>query len=186
MLSAIYPPRHHTAVVHEDASVGKGTTIGPFCEIGPKAVIGDNCRLEHCTVEGNVGCNTKVWRYSHVMEGAVVGHDCQVCNGAIVLTDAVVGNRTDMQLWTSISRLAKIGSDVFIGPNVVLCNSKNPRRGVSLQKITIGDGASIGANSSILAGVTIGNNAVIGAGSVVTHDIPCNVTAYGNPAKVVE
>ena len=69
MLNAIFPPRHHTAVVHENASIGEGTTIGPYCEIGPNAVIGKGCRLEHCTVDGQIGDNTKVWRYAHVMGG---------------------------------------------------------------------------------------------------------------------
>jgi UDP-3-O-[3-hydroxymyristoyl] glucosamine N-acyltransferase len=156
MFKVLSIKRHNTAVIHPDAIVGEGTTIGPFCEIGPKAVIGKDCRLENCTVEGKVGDRTKVWRYSHVMEDAVVGDDCQVCNGAIVLSDSVVGNRSDIQLWVSVSRLSVVGHDVFIGPNVVFCNSKNPRRGVSLDKIEIGNGASIGANSSIMGGVVIG------------------------------
>ena len=176
---------HPTAYVHPDAKVGRFTDIGPFTEVGPYAVIGEGSWLVGCTVEGTIGERTKVWRYAHVMRGAVIGNDCQVCNGAIVLTDAVVGDRTDIQLWSGVARHAIVGNDVFIAPNVVFCNSKHPYRGqdhADLQRIIVQDGASIGANSSLMAGIVIGNGAVVGAGSVVTKSVPNNAVVYGNPA----
>jgi acetyltransferase-like isoleucine patch superfamily enzyme len=174
---------HATAVVHPMATIGKGTTVGPFSEVGADAIIGENCRLEHATVEGVIGDRTKCWRYSHVMQNAIIGEDCQVCNGAIVLSDAHIGNRVDIQLWVGLARLAVVEDDVYIGPNVVLCNAKNPKRGAALERITIREGASIGANSSIMAGVTIGPGAVVGAGSVVTKDVPAGARVYGDAAK---
>ena len=159
---------------HPKAQVGLRSKIGPFAEIGPEAVIGDDCVIHGC-VEGKIGHRTKVWRFAHVMKDAVVGDDCQVCNGAIVLSDARVGDRVDVQLWVGVARLAVVEDDVFIGPNVVFCNAKHPVRGMShdnLQRITLRRGCSIGANSSLLAGIEIGECAVVGAGSVVTKDVP--------------
>jgi acetyltransferase-like isoleucine patch superfamily enzyme len=120
------------------------------------------------------------------MLGAEVGEDCQVCNGAIVLPGAKVGNRSQIQLWAGIARLAQIGEDVFIGPNVVFCNARKPRVGMphdELQRIVVEDGAVIGANSSIMAGVTIGKGATVGAGSVVLWSVPPGETWAGNPAR---
>lgn len=172
-------------MIHPDAKIGKNVVIEGFSEIGPNAVIGDDCRIVSATVEGTIGARTKCWRYSHVMERAVLGEDCQVCNGAIVLSDAVIGNNVNIQVGACVGRLAVIGDDVFIGPNVVFCNSKNPTVETNhseLEEIVIKGGASIGANVCIMAGVVIYDGAVVGAGSVVTMDVMPFHTVYGVPA----
>lgn len=176
-------------IIHPDAIIGENVTMTGYCEVGPDAVIGDDCQLHSCTVEGVIGDRVKVWRYAHVMKDAWVGNDSQVCNGAIVLTDSIIGERCDIQLWVGIARKARIGNDVYIGPNVVFCNAKYPGRTCShddLWPIYVEDGVSIGANCSIMYGVTIAEGAKVGAGSVVTRNIPAGETWVGVPAKRIK
>ena len=157
---------------------GANITLGQYAEIGPNAEIGDDCIVHGC-VKGKIGNRTKVWRFAHVMEGAVMGDDCQVCNCAIVLATAVVGNRVDVQIGASVARFAVVEDNVFIGPGVIFCNAKRPYVGhprEKLQAITIKKGAVIGANSSLMAGVTVGEGAHVGAGTVVTKDVEPGTT----------
>jgi UDP-3-O-[3-hydroxymyristoyl] glucosamine N-acyltransferase len=183
------PPKgcsiHPTAVVSPTACIGDNVTIGPFCEIGPKAVIADGCQLVQCTVEGVLGRNVRVWRYAHVMEDVIIGDDTQICNGAIVLTSAIVGARCNIQLWAGIARKTVIGNDTYIGPNVVFCNAKNPATDThaDLHPIKIGEGVAIGANCSIIGPLEVGDGAAIGAGATVTKSVPAGETWVGPTAK---
>ncbi|MDT4914505.1 MAG: UDP-2-acetamido-3-amino-2,3-dideoxy-glucuronate N-acetyltransferase, partial [Pseudonocardiales bacterium] len=135
-----------------------------------------------------VGAGTRVWAFAHVLPGARIGADCNVCDHVFVENDVVVGDRVTVkcgvQLWDGL----RVGSDVFIGPNATFANDPFPRsrqRPEQFSRTVVQDGASIGANATILPGVTIGRSAMVGAGAVVTRDVPPNAVVVGNPARIV-
>jgi len=132
-----------------------------------------------------IGDNTNIWQYCVILPNAIIGHDCNICAHVFVESNVIIGNnvtvKSGVQLWDGII----IEDDVFIGPNVTFTNDLIPRSKVypeKFEKTLIKRGASIGANSTIIAGNVIGEYALIGAGSVVTKDIPANTIWYGNPA----
>jgi acetyltransferase-like isoleucine patch superfamily enzyme len=136
----------------------------------------------------DVGKNTRVWAYSHILQGASLGTDCNICDHVFIENDVVIGDRVTIkcgvQVWDGIS----IEDDVFIGPNATFTNDLYPRSKAypdRFEQTQICKGASIGANSTILPGVTIGRNAMIGAGAVVTRSVPPNAIVVGNPARIV-
>ncbi len=135
---------------------------------------------------GNVGSDTYIWQFTVVLKGAKIGSNCNINCNCFVENDVVIGNnvtvKAGVQVWDGIT----IEDNTFIGPNVTFTNDYAPKSKVYPEKFlrtVIKEGASIGANSTILGGVTIGENALIGLGSVVTRDIPANTIWYGNPAK---
>lgn len=139
-------------------------------------------------VETNkVGLRTKIWAFAHILPGARLGADCNICDGVFVENDVRIGDRVTIkcgvQIWDGIT----LEDDVFIGPNATFCNDKFPRSKKYLPKYhrtVVRAGASIGANATILPGVTIGPNAMVGAGAVVTHNVPANAIVVGNPAYI--
>ena len=125
-----------------------------------------------------IGDNTKVGSYVEIRDNVKIGKNCKI------------------QAFAFIPQGMIIEDNVFIGPHACFTNDKYPRATIngrlkekgsdwSAEKTVVKEGASIGANATILAGVTIGKNSIIGAGSVVTKDIPDDVIATGNPAKVI-
>jgi acetyltransferase-like isoleucine patch superfamily enzyme len=135
----------------------------------------------------HIGMNTRIWANVHILPGAVIGGDCNICDGVFVENQVVVGDRvtikSGVQLWDGVS----IGNDVFIGPNVTFSNDQYPRSRVWQEEVVptiVHDWASIGANATVLAGVTLGENCMVGAGSVVTHSVPPNAIVFGNPARI--
>jgi UDP-2-acetamido-3-amino-2,3-dideoxy-glucuronate N-acetyltransferase len=136
----------------------------------------------------SVGAGTRVWAFSHVMQGAVVGERCNICDHAFIESGAVVGNgvtvKNNVLLWDGVT----IEDDVFLGPNVVFTNDPNPRAAIKkygdeLAKTLVRRGATIGANSTVLCGIVIGEHSFIGAGSVVTSDVHPFALLFGNPAR---
>ena len=143
---------------------------------------------EHALCESrDIGDGTRIWAFAHVLPGARIGNDCNVCDGVFIENDVVVGDRTTIkcgvQLWDGV----RLGNDVFIGPNATFTNDLFPRskqHPAQYAQTIVEDGASIGANATILAGTTIGRGAMIGAGAVVTRSVPPNAIVVGNPARI--
>lgn len=129
-----------------------------------------------------IGAGTNIWQFCVVLEGAVIGADCNICANCFIENDVIVGDRVTVkcgvQLWDGL----RIEDDVFIGPNVTFCNDKYPKsrnKEFQVQGTTVKRGASIGANATILPGITIGEGAMIGAGAIVTKDVPPGETVKG-------
>jgi len=134
-------------------------------EIGECTVVRDQVNLYGC----KIGKNCKIEAYVYVEEGVVIGDNCKIKPFVFIPTGVVIED------------------DVFIGPNVTFTNDKYPKaKGEwKLLPIRVKRGASIGANSIVVAGVTIGEDALVGAGSVVTKDVPSNAVVAGNPARIM-
>ncbi len=135
----------------------------------------------------DIGPRTRVWAFAHVLEGARVGADCNICDHTFIEGGAVVGDRVTVkcgvQLWNGVT----LEDDVFVGPNATFTNDPSPRsRRVPAEfaRTLVRRGASIGANATLLPGVTIGAGAMVGAGAVVTRDVPPRAIVVGNPAAV--
>lgn len=134
-----------------------------------------------------IGEGTRIWAFAHVLPGATIGSDCNVCDHVFIENDVIVGDRTTIKCGVQLWDGARIGNDVFIGPNASFINDKFPRSKVypeSFAKIFVEDGASIGANATVLCGIRIGAGAMVGAGAVVTKDVPSGAIVTGNPARI--
>lgn len=134
-----------------------------------------------------IGARTRVWAFAHVLPGATIGEDCNICDHVFVENDVVVGDRVTIkcgvQLWDGL----RIEDDVFIGPNATFTNDRFPRSKQypdAFAQTRVGRGASIGANATILPGVNIGQYAMVGAGAVVTRSVPPYAIVVGNPARI--
>jgi UDP-2-acetamido-3-amino-2,3-dideoxy-glucuronate N-acetyltransferase len=136
----------------------------------------------------SIGAHTRVWAFAHILPGARIGSDCNVCDHVFIENDVIVGDRvtikSGVQLWDGL----RVGDDVFIGPNATFSNDKYPRSKQYQSEVLqthIGRGASIGGGAAILPGLRIGGRAMVGAGAVVTQDVPARAIVFGNPARIV-
>ena len=135
-----------------------------------------------------VGAGTKVWAFAHVMAGARLGRDCNVCGGAFIETGAVLGDKVTVKNNVLIWDKVTVGNAVFLGPGAVFTNDMDPRAGFkkdpsAFLPTVVEDGATIGANATIVCGTTIGRSAFVGAGTVVAHDVAPHALVVGNPAR---
>jgi acetyltransferase-like isoleucine patch superfamily enzyme len=136
----------------------------------------------------DIGRKTRVWAFAHIMKGAKVGDDCNVCDYVFIETGAAVGNRVTIKNCISLWDGVTIEDDVFLGPNCVFTNDLVPRSKAlkkDYEKTLLKKGASIGANATILCGITLGSYCLVGAGAVVTKDVPDFACVVGNPAKLL-
>lgn len=134
-----------------------------------------------------VGKGTRIWAFAHILPGATIGSDCNICDHVFIEKDVTVGDRVTVkcgvQLWDGVV----LEDDVFVGPNATFTNDAFPRSKQwpeEFLRTVVRKGASIGANATILPGVVIGQGAMVGAGAVVTKDVPPNAIVIGNPAYI--
>jgi len=144
---------------------------------------------EHALVETDqIGPRTRVWAFAHVMEGARVGADCNVCDHSFIETGAVLGDRVVVKNHVFVCDKVSIEDDVFLGPHATFTNDRVPRAAFksppeAFLPTLVKRGASLGANCTILCGVTVGEGALVAAGSVVIRDVPAYAVVVGNPAR---
>lgn len=144
----------------------------------PTAVLDDGCTIGE-------GC--KIWHFSHIMPGAVLGEACNLGQNVVVSPEVHLGRNVKVQNNVSIYTGVTCEDDVFLGPSMVFTNVLNPRSAVNRRgqyiPTLVKKGASIGANATVVCGVSIGEYAFVGAGAVVTRDVAPYALIMGNPAR---
>ena len=142
------------------------------------AVIDEGCKI---------GSGTKIWHFSHIMPNCVIGENCNLGQNVVVSPGVVLGNKVKVQNNVSIYTGVICEDNVFLGPSMVFTNVINPRSAVNrrdqYEKTLVKEGATIGANATVVCGNPIGRYAFIGAGSVVTREVPDYALFVGNPAR---
>lgn len=133
-----------------------------------------------------IGAKTRIWAFAHVLKGAVIGEDCNLCDYVFVENEVTIGSRVTIKNGISIWDGLEIEDDVFLGPNAAFTNDMFPRskrHSGNYLKTLLKKGASVGANATILCGITLGKYCLVGAGAVVTKSIPDFALVTGNPAR---
>ena len=148
--------------------------------IHPSAIVDEGAQL---------GAGTRVWHFAHVCAGARIGERCSLGQGVYVGNDVVIGHNVKVQNNVSVYDAVTLEDDVFCGPSMVFTNVYNPRSAVTrkneYRRTLIQQGATLGANSTIVCGSTVGRYAFIGAGAVVNRDVPDFALMVGVPARQV-
>jgi acetyltransferase-like isoleucine patch superfamily enzyme len=145
--------------------------------------------------DATIGAGSSIWHQAQVRPGARIGQDCILGKGVYIDTGVIIGDRVKIQNYVSVYHGVEIESGVFVGPHVCFTNDLRPRAvnpdgslkssdDWTLTPTRICEGASLGANATIVCGVTVGRWALVGAGSVVTRDVPDYGLVYGNPARL--
>lgn len=144
------------------------------------AIIDEGCQI---------GKGSKIWQFSHIMVDSILGSNCNVGQNVVVSPDVTLGKNVKVQNNVSIYSGVVCEDNVFIGPSAVFTNILNPRSEVNRKdqylNTRIREGATIGANATILCGITLGKYSFVGAGTVVTKDVPDYALVIGNPSKQV-
>ena len=150
------------------------TTIHPSAIVDDGAQLGDGCR---------------VWHFVHISAGARIGERCSFGQNVFVGNDVAIGNNVKIQNNVSVYDAVTLEDDVFCGPSMVLTNVYNPRSAVTrkdeYRRTLVKQGATLGANSTIVCGTTVGRYAFIGAGAVINRDVPDFALMVGVPAKQI-
>lgn len=140
---------------------------------------------EGCTIAKGV----KIWHFSHIMPHCIIGENCNIGQNVVISPEVVLGKNVKIQNNVSIYTGVVCEDDVFLGPSMVFTNVTNPRSAVNrrgqYERTVVKQGASIGANATIVCGHDIGRFAFIGAGSVVTKTVPDYALVVGNPARQI-
>lgn len=135
----------------------------------------------------SIGARTRIWHWVHISSGATIGEACSLGQNVFVGNHVLIGNRVKIQNNVSIYDCVTLEDDVFCGPSMVFTNVHNPRSAIDRKNeyrtTLIREGATLGANCTIVCGVTVGRHAFVGAGAVVTRDVPDFALVVGVPAK---
>ncbi len=146
----------------------------------PTAVVDEGCQI---------GDNTKIWHFSHIMSDCTIGEGCNIGQNVVVSPKVVLGKNVKVQNNVSIYTGVTCDDDVFLGPSMVFTNVINPRSAINRRgdylKTHVGKGATIGANATIICGHNIGKYAFIGAGAVITKEVKPYALLVGNPARQI-
>jgi len=148
--------------------------IHPTAEVSPQSSIGEG---------------TSIWNWTKVREGAEIGVNVNIGQCVYIDFNTEVGDRTKIQNGVSLYHGVTIGSDVFVGPNVTFTNDLIPRAHNNdwvVSKTNVEDGASIGANATIVCGINLGRHCMVAAGAVVTKNVPAHALVAGCPARIVD
>lgn len=144
------------------------------------AIIDEGCQI---------GNDVKIWHFSHIMTNCIIGDNCNIGQNVVISPDVILGKNVKVQNNVSIYTGVYCEDDVFLGPSMVFTNVINPRSAVNrknqYQKTIVKQGATIGANATIVCGIEIGKFAFIGAGAVVTKNVPDYALVVGNPSKQI-
>ena len=147
-------------------------SVHPSAVVDDGAVLGEGCR---------------VWHFAHISAGARIGRDCSLGQGVYVGNDVRIGDRVKIQNHVSVYDAVTLEDEVFCGPSMVFTNVYNPRAAVprkdEYRRTLVKQGATLGANCTIVCGVTIGRHAFVGAGAVVNRDVPDFALMLGVPAR---
>ena len=133
-----------------------------------------------------IGANTRIWAFANIQDGVTIGENCNICDGCFVEKGVVIGSNVTMKNGVALFEGMTVEDHVFLGQNSTFVNDRHPRSQKSdwkLEKTLIKEGATIGANATVLCGITIGEFAVVGAGSVVTKNVANYQIVVGNPAR---
>jgi UDP-2-acetamido-3-amino-2,3-dideoxy-glucuronate N-acetyltransferase len=140
-------------------------------------------------IDCNIGKDTKIWHFSHVMSNCIIGKACNIGQNVVISPKVILGNNVKVQNNVSIYTGVICEDDVFLGPSMVFTNVMNPRSAINRQqkyeKTIVRKGASIGANATIICGNNIGSYAFVGAGAVVTKEVLPYALVVGNPSKQI-
>jgi len=149
-------------------------------DIHPSAIIDEGAQI---------GDGSRVWHFSHICSGALVGEKCSLGQNVFVGNDVVIGNNVKIQNNVSVYDAVTIEDDVFCGPSMVFTNVYNPRSAVTrkdeYRKTLIKRGATLGANSTIVCGITVGEYAFVGAGALINKNVPDFALVLGVPSKQI-
>jgi len=144
----------------------------------PSAVIDDKTEI---------GRETRIWHFSHVLAGSRIGSQCNIGQNVVIGPDVVIGSKCKIQNNVSVFKGGSLEDGVFCGPSMVFTNIYNPRAYLrkmdQVRPTLVREGATLGANCTIVCGVTIGRFAFVGAGAVVTQNVPDYALMVGNPAR---
>jgi len=135
-----------------------------------------------------VGAGTRIWQFTVVLPGAVIGSDCNICSHCFIENDVVVGDRVTVKSGVHLWDGLRLEDDVFVGPNATFSNDRYPASRAPdfvCEQTVVERRASIGAGAVILPGVRIGAGATVGAGAVVTRDVAPATIVVGNPARTI-
>ena len=187
-----------TAIIHDNVKIGRNVTIEDFCIIGcpPRGtksgelttIIGDNAHIRSHTViyAGNeIGNGFQTGNKVNIRELNHIGDDVSVGTLSVIEHHITIGSGSRIHSQAFIPEWCQIESNVWIGPNVVLTNARYPASAEAknnLKGVRLGNGAKIGANTTILPGINVGQDALVGAGSLIAKDIPAGEIHFGSPA----
>jgi len=158
---------------------------GAIHKKGDYFVHSSSCLDDPC----EIGAGTKIWHFSHILPNSRIGEACNIGQNVVIGPDVTIGKGCKVQNNVSIYKGVTLEDGVFCGPSMVFTNIYNPRAEIrkmdQVRPTLVKQGATLGANSTIVCGVTIGRYAFVGAGAVVTHDVPDHALVVGNPARQI-